>query len=83
MEWHFEKKINLSILIELVCIASLICASGVNIQRQLDMLQYDVTKLLINQEETQQKIESLWAKSIGYDYRIKSLERESPDENND
>jgi hypothetical protein len=73
--WHFNKQINLSVLIQLVLLASLIIASYVNLQRQLDSLQKDVSIILQRQTDFQQRIESLSAKSISYEYRIQSLEK--------
>jgi len=73
--WHFNKQVNLSVLIQLVLLASLIVGSWVNLQRQLDLLQKDVSIILQKQTDFQQRIESLSAKSISYEYRIRTLEK--------
>ena len=73
--WQFNRQVNLSVLIQLVLLASLIVGSWVNLQRQLDLLQRDVTMLLQCQENFQQKLESLSAKSVTYEYRLRALER--------
>ncbi len=44
--WEFNRQINVSVLLQLVFLASLIVGSWVNLQRQLDLLQHDVTILL-------------------------------------
>ncbi len=62
-------------LIQLILLASLIVGSWVNLQRQLDLLQKDVTMLLQCQKNFQQKLESLSAKSISYEYRLQAVER--------
>ena len=36
--WQFNRQINVSVLVQLVLLASLIVGSWVNLQRQLDLL---------------------------------------------
>jgi hypothetical protein len=73
--WQFNRQINVSTLIQLLLLASLIVGSYVNLQRQLDLLQRDVTMLLQCQRNFEQKLESLSAKSISYEYRLQTLEK--------
>ena len=72
--WEFNRQINVSVLVQLVLLASLIVGSWVNLQRQLDLLQRDVTYLCQCQKNVEQKLESLWSKSISYEYRLRALE---------
>ena len=74
--WQFNRQINLSVLVQLVFLASLIVGSWVNLQRQLDLLQRDVTMLLQCQKDFTAKIEMLSAKSISYEYRLRALEKQ-------
>lgn len=55
--------------------ASLIVGSWLNLQRQLDSLQRDVSMLLQSQGSLEQKLESLWTKSISYEYRLRAIEK--------
>lgn len=73
--WQFNRQINVSVLMQLVLLAGLIIGSYVNLQRQLDLLQHDVTMLLECQKNFQQKLETLSAKSISYEYRMRALEK--------
>jgi hypothetical protein len=73
--WQFNRQINLSVLVQLVLLAALIVGSWLNLQRQLDLLQRDVTMLLQCQKSFEQKLESLSAKSISYEYRLQTLEK--------
>lgn len=73
--WQFNRQINVSTLVQLVFLACLIIGSYVNLQRQLDLLQRDVTMLLQCQNSFQQKLETLSAKSISYEYRLQTLEK--------
>ncbi len=69
--WQFSRQVNLSVLVQL---ASLIVGSWVNLQRQLDLLQRDVTMLIESNGSFQQKLEMLSAKSIAYEYRLRTIE---------
>jgi len=73
--WQINRQINLSVLVQLVLLASLIVGSWVNLQRQLDLLQHDVSLLLHSQKNIQQKLESLQVKSISYEYRLQAIEK--------
>ena len=73
--WQFNRQINVSVLVQLVFLASLIVGSWVNLQRQLDLLQRDVNMLLQCQQNFEQKLESLWSKSISYEYRLQAIEK--------
>jgi hypothetical protein len=73
--WQFNRQINISTLIQLVLLAALIVGSWVNLQRQLDLLQHDVSILLQSQKSFEQKLESLSVKSISYEYRIRAIEK--------
>ncbi len=73
--WRLNRQINVSTLIQLVLLAALIVGSWVNLQRQLDLLQHDVSMLLQGQKSFERKLESLSAKSISYEYRIRAIEK--------
>jgi len=76
--WQFNRQVNVSVLVQLVFLASLIVGSWVNLQRQLDLLQRDVTYLCQCQKNFEQKLESLSAKSITYEYRLRAIEKRIP-----
>jgi len=73
--WRLNRQINLSVIVQLVLLASLIIGSWLNLQRQLDLLQRDVSMLLQSQNSLQQKLESLWTKSISHEYRLQAIEK--------
>jgi hypothetical protein len=75
--WRLNRQVNVSVIVQLVLLASLIVGSWVNLQRQLDLLQRDVSMLLQCQDSLQQKLESLWSKSISYEYRLRAIEKRS------
>lgn len=73
--WRLNRQINLSVIIQLMLLASLIVGSWLNLQRQLDLLQRDVTMLLQSQEDLQEKFESLWTQNLSHEYRLQTVEK--------
>ena len=76
-KWRFNKQINLSVIVQLVLLASLILGSWMNLQRQLDSICHDVSALLDCQKNFERKLEIITERSIGYEYRLQALEKES------
>jgi hypothetical protein len=72
--WRINRQVNLSVLVQLIFLASLIVGSWVNLQRQLDLLQRDVGLILERQKAFQEKFESLQEKAIAYEYRLRAVE---------
>ena len=75
--WRLNRQINLSVIVQLMLLASLIVGSWLNLQRQLDLLQRDVNMLLQSQEALQEKIESLWTQNLSHEYRLQAVEKRS------
>jgi hypothetical protein len=73
--WRLDRRVNLSVLLQLMVLASMILASWVNLQRQLDSLQHDVTTLLASQKEFQQRFERLSERSLSCEYRLQVIEK--------
>lgn len=74
--WRLDRRVNLSALLQIVTLASLIVGSWLNLQRQLDSLQRDVTMLLQTQEHFTQKLETLSAQTIAHEYRVQAVEKQ-------
>jgi Tfp pilus assembly protein PilO len=74
--WRLDRRVNLSVLLQLMVLASLILGSWVNLQRQLDLLQHDVSTLLESQRQFQERLESLSERSYSYEYRLQALEKQ-------
>ena len=73
--WQLNRVVNLSVLVQLVFLGSLIIGSWVNLQRQLDLLGHDVKQLVESNKEFQQKIESLWTEAVETEYRLRNVEK--------
>ncbi len=57
--WRFERRVNVSAVVQLITLAGLIVGTWANLQRQLDGLQRDVSQLLAAQEKAAAKLEYL------------------------
>ena len=77
--WQFNRQVNLSVLVQLVLLAGLIVGSWVNLQRQLVLLQRDVSMLLDCQHKFEVKLEQLQAKCISHEYRLRAVEKGVPE----
>ena len=64
--WIFNKQINLSIIVQLLFLAMLIIGTWVNLQKQLTILQHDMTRLIQTQQQFQKKIELLDKANIDF-----------------
>ena len=76
VHWRLDRRINLSVLLQLMVLVSLILGSWVNLQRQLDLLQHDVAALLQSQREFQQRLETLSERSLSCEYRLQNIEKD-------
>jgi flagellar biosynthesis chaperone FliJ len=70
-----DKKMNLSVLVQLLTLAGLIVGSWINLQRQLDLLGRDVKQLLTAQEKFCEKMEQLQERTVAHEYQIRELEK--------
>lgn len=77
--WRFERRVNVSGLVQLITLAGLIVGTWANLQRQLDAVQRDVQQLLTAQEKFCTKLESLQEKSISHDFRLQTAEQKLKD----
>lgn len=76
VRWRLDRRINLSVLLQLMVLMSLILGSWVNLQRQLGLLQHDVAMLLQSQKAFQQRLELLSERSLSHEYRLQAIEKE-------
>jgi flagellar biosynthesis chaperone FliJ len=72
--WQFDKRMNVSGLVQLLMLAGLIVGSWMNLQRQLDLLGRDVKQLLTAQEKFCEKMEQLQERTTAQEYRLRAVE---------
>jgi len=73
--WRLERRVSVSVLVQLVTLAGLIVGSWVNLQRQLDLVSHDVKQLLTAQEKFCDKLEHLQERTIAQEYRLRTVEQ--------
>ena len=73
--WRLERRVSVSVLVQLLTLAGLIVGSWVNLQRQLDLLGRDVKQLLATQDKFCEKLEGLQERTIAQEYRLRWLLR--------
>lgn len=73
--WHLERRVSVSVLVQLVTLAGLIVGSWVNLQRQLDLVLHDVKQLLTTQEKFCEKLDALQERTIAHEYRLQIIEK--------
>ena len=72
--WQLQRRVSVSVIVQLITLAGLIVGSWVNLQRQLDLVAHDVKLLLNNQEKFTTRLEALQEKTISQEYQIRNLE---------
>jgi hypothetical protein len=77
--WQFSRQINLAVLVQLLLLASLIIGSWVNLQRQLALLQHDMSMLIQTHKQLQTKLEQLAAQGTNHEYRLRAVEKAIPE----
>jgi len=75
--WRLDRRVNLSVVLQLMVMASLIVGTWVNLQSRLNLLQRDVTMLLDNQKGFRQELKRLSERSISHEYRLQRIEEET------
>ena len=74
-QWHLERRVSVSVLVQLVTLAGLIVGSWINLQRQLDLVSRDVKQLLTTQEKFCNRLDTLQEKTIAHEYRLRTIEQ--------
>jgi hypothetical protein len=77
--WRLDRRIDLSVLLQIMTLASLIVGSWINIQRQLDQLQRDVTLLVDGQKTNTARLDAVSAQTLAHEYRLQAVEKHAID----
>jgi hypothetical protein len=73
--WQFKREVNLSMVLQLCLMASLVIGSWLNLERRIDALQHDVDTLLKGQDRFSGRVEELSAASARNQYRLEAIEK--------
>ena len=72
--WRLDRQVNLSMLIQLVLLASLILGQWMDTQRRLDRVSYDVTRLGEQLEQFGRRLDGVNEKTLAHEVRLSVLE---------
>jgi hypothetical protein len=78
--WRLERRVSVSVLVQLLTLAGLIVGSWVNLQRQLDLVSHDVKQLLITQKKFCDKLEQVQERTLAQEYRLRTVEQRTTNE---
>jgi len=73
--WKLDRRVNVSMLVQLVTLAGLMLGSWVNLQRQLDVLSRDVRQVLMTQKKFCEKLERISDTVVAHEYRLRETEK--------
>ena len=68
--WIFKKEISFSTVIQLTTLTVLILGSWINLQKQIYIVQHDLSRLLEQNKNYTLKVEQLKEKSIALEYQL-------------
>jgi hypothetical protein len=72
--WRFDRQLNLTMLVQLVLLASLILGQWMDTQRRLDRVSYDVATLSERLSRFGERLEGVSEKTIWHEVRLSTLE---------
>ena len=75
LQLNIRKQLTLSVLLQLVFLASLIVGSWINLQDQLSQLRQNISQMLEAQKNDRKKFEQLDKLHIYCDYRLGNIEK--------
>jgi len=73
--WKLDKRVNVSMLVQLVTLTGLMVGSWVNLQRQLDVRGRDVRQVLMTQEKFCEILERISDTVVAHEYRLREIEK--------
>ena len=79
-KWHINKQINISTIIQIILLASLILGSWLNIQYQLNTLENDISQILKGQKCFAEKVENLSSDVFANKYEIRIIKSQLSEE---
>ena len=72
--WSLNRQVGVSVIVQLIFLASLIIGTWVNVQKQLYLMQHNIEILGDGQKQFQEKFEKLNNMCIGFEYRLRAVE---------
>jgi len=75
--WSFRREITLGTLLHLTALVIVLTAGWSNLQKELALIQHDLSQLITANDQLQKNIGILTDQIQNHEYRLKALEREN------
>lgn len=72
--WRMSREVNVSMVIQVVLLASLIVGNWVDGQRRMDRLGYDMTRVIEQVRQINERMDAVNERTISHEYRLRAAE---------
>ena len=72
--WQMNRQVNVSMVVQVVLLASLIVGNWVDGQRRMDRLSYDMTRVIDQVRQIGERMDSVNERTISHEYRLRAVE---------
>ena len=72
--WQMSRQVNVSMVVQLALLASLIVGNWVDGQRRMDRLSYDMTRVIDQVRQIGERMDSVNERTISHEYRLRAVE---------
>ena len=73
--WSFRREITLGTLLHLLALVIVLTAGWSNLQKNLALIQHDLSQLITANKQLKQNLEVLTSQFQNHEYRLKALEK--------
>ena len=74
--WQFRREVTLGTLVNLVVLLAIAVTGWSNLQKDLALIQHDLTSLIRTNAELTEHLEILYQRSGEQEYRLRAVERQ-------
>jgi len=72
--WQMSRQVNVSMVVQVALLASLIVGNWVDGQRRMDRLSYDMTRVIDQVRQIGERMDSVNERTISHEYRLRAVE---------
>ena len=74
--WRFRRELTLGTLVHLVVLLAIVVTGWSNLQRELALIQHDLTRLVRANAKLSEHLEGLTQQCQEHEYRLRAVERQ-------
>jgi hypothetical protein len=72
--WRMSRQVNVSMVVQVALLASLIVGNWVDGQRRMDRLGYDMTRVIEQVRQIGERMDGVNERTISHEYRLRAVE---------